>query len=199
MAIVDTVIFDLGGVLVNLDWDSVCDRLQEHSSLEADAVRREVVNGPIVRSAMAGLISSRGYHQALCEKLVANLSYDDFVDIWNSLLNANEAIVPIVERLKLNHRLVLGSNTDAIHFTSTMERFPVLEIFERYFLSYEMGLLKPDPAFFHHVLQRLDTSASNCVFIDDRAENVEAAQSVGMIGLEFTISEKLQADLDAVL
>ena len=199
MAMIDTVIFDMGGVLVNLDWDSVCARLKEQSSLEACAVRREVINGPIVRSTMLGLISSRGYHQALCEKLAAGLSYDEFVDIWNSLLSTNEAIVSIVERLKPNHRLVLGSNTDAIHFTSAIERFPVLEVFERYFVSYKMGLLKPDPAFFDHVLQRLDTPASNCLFIDDRAENVASARSVGMIGLEFTISEKLRSDLDAVL
>lgn len=47
-----TIIFDLGGVLVNLDWESVCARLQEHSGL-AD-VWPEVVNGPIVTSAMLG-------------------------------------------------------------------------------------------------------------------------------------------------
>ena len=50
---------------------------------------------------------------------------------------------------------------------------------------YKMGLLKPDPAFFHHVLGTLDTPAADCVFIDDRGENVEAARVIGITALQF--------------
>ncbi len=88
--------------------------------------------------------------------------------------------MPLVERLKSDHHLVLGSNTDPIHFSYAVEKFHVVQNFEQYFLSYEMGLLKPDPAFFHHILQTLGTPAAECIFIDDRAENVDAALSVGI-------------------
>ena len=192
-----TVIFDLGGVLVNLDWDRVCSRLQERSGL-AD-VRPEVVNGPTVRSAMRGQLTPRAYHEALCEKLVASLSYEDFVNSWNSLLSANEAIVPLVEHLRSGHRLVLASNTDPIHFAYSVERFPVLKNFEQYFLSYEMGLLKPDPAFLRYVLATLDTPAADCIFIDDRAENVESAREIGITALQFEDAYQLRKDLEAIL
>ena len=187
------VIFDLGGVLVNLDWDRVCSRLHEHSGL-AD-VRPEVVNGPTVTSAMRGQLTPRAYHEALCEKLVASLSYEDFVESWNSLLSANEAIVPLVEHLRSGHRLVLASNTDPIHFAYSVERFPVLKNFERYFLSYEMGLLKPDPAYFHHVLYGLWASPGDCIFIDDRPDVVRAARNIGITGLVFESIGKLKSDL----
>ena len=55
-----TVIFDMGGVLVNLEWDSMCARLQARSGL-AD-VRPEVVNGPIAMSAMLGQLTPHAYH-----------------------------------------------------------------------------------------------------------------------------------------
>lgn len=192
-----TVIFDLGGVLVNLDWDSVCARLRQHSNL-AD-VRPEIVNGPIVMSAMLGELSSYAYHEALCKKLVSSLAYEEFVDIWNGLLSANEPIVPVVEQLKSRRRLVLASNTDPIHFEHAVERFPVLKNFKQRFLSYEMRLLKPDPAFFHHVLETLDVQAADCVFIDDRAENVEAALSVGITSYRFVSVSQLEKDLNTVL
>ena len=139
------------------------------------------------------------YHEALCEKLVASLSYEDFVEIWNSLLSANEAIVPLVERLKSDHRIVLGSNTDPIHFSHSVNRFPVLENFERHFLSYEMGLLKPDPAYFHHVLYGLWTSPGDCIFIDDRVENVRSAQNIGIKSLVFESAGRLKSDLQELL
>ena len=192
-----TIIFDMGGVLVDLEWDSMCARLQARSGL-AD-VRPEVVNGPIAMSTMLGQLTPHAYHDALCEKLDATLFSDDFIDVWNSLLSANEAIVPLVERLKSDHRLVLGSNTDAIHFPYAFEKFPILKSFEQYFLSYEMGLFKPDPAFFHHILQTLDIPAAECIFIDDRAENVEAALSVGITTFHFDSVGQLEEDLRTVL
>ena len=188
-----TVIFDLGGVLVNLDWDKVCSDLRDHSdSLD---IRSEVVNGPIVRSAMEGLLDSRAYHEALCQKLQAKLTYDEFVDVWKGLLSANEAIVPLVERLKVDHRLILASNTDPIHFAHSVEHYPVLKNFERYFLSYEMRLMKPDPAYYRDVLDRLDVPAGDCVFIDDRTENVEAARGVGIASIRFISVDQLERNL----
>lgn len=194
-----TVIFDLGGVLVHLDWDKVCGRLQELSGLAADKVRHEVINGPIVRSSMLGRLGARDFQHALCRKLGVDLGYEDFVNIWNSLLSANETIVPLVEHLKLGHMLVLASNTDAIHFKHSDESFIVLRQFDHHFLSYEMGLLKPDPAFFHHALRSLDTTAADCIFIDDRAENVEAARGIGITAIQFEGASQLQRDLNTVL
>ena len=191
------VIFDLGGVLVNLDWDKVCDTLQQHT--DSKDVRSEVVNGPIVISAMEGALTTRAYHQELCRKLKANFAYEEFVEIWNGLLSANDAIVPVVERLKADHRLVLASNTDPIHFAYSIEHFPVLKNFERYFLSYEMKLLKPDAAYYRYVLEALDVPANDCVFIDDRPENVDAAQGVGIASIRFMSVDQLEQDLKTLL
>ena len=194
-----TVIFDLGGVLVQLDWDRVCGEFSALSGRENEFVRREVINGPIGRSTMIGQLGPREFHRSLCDRLGVDLGYADFVDTWNGLLSANESIVPLVGQLQAGHQLVLASNTDLIHFTHAMENFSVLRLFDRYFLSYEMGLLKPDVAFFQHLLQALAIPAGDCVFIDDRADNVAAAANVGIVAVQFSDSGQLQTDLSAVL
>jgi len=194
-----TIIFDLGGVLVHLDWDGVCGRFVELSGRADEFVRREVMNGPIVTSSMMGQLGAHDFHQALCDKLGIDLGYEDFVSIWNGLLSANEAIVPLVEQLKSGHRLVLASNTDAIHLAHSADNFGVLRQFDHRFLSYEMGLLKPDPAFFHYVLRALDTPAADCIFIDDRADNVASARTIGIAALQFAGDGQLQTDLNTVL
>ena len=194
-----TIIFDLGGVLVHLDWDKVCAALTRLSDQSYDAVMKEVQNGPIVEASMLGRLTPQEFHRSLCAKTNIDLPFDRFIDIWNGLLSADEEMASFVAGLGPDHRLVLASNTDATHFAYSREHFSVMQAFDQFFLSYEMGLLKPDPAYFHHVLYELWASPANCIFIDDRPDNVRAARNVGINGLVFESIEKLKSDLAAIL
>ena len=196
---VKTIIFDLGGVLVHLDWDAVCGPLQRLSEHGAEFVRSEILNGPIVLESMKGAIGPDEFHRMMCEKLGIEISYKDFIDIWNRLLRSNESISPLVEELKPEYALILGSNTDQIHFPYSVQHFPVLKHFDRYFLSYDMGLVKPDPEFFLKILHDLAVSPESCLFIDDRPENVASAREVGITALQFVGIQKLRRDLDAIV
>ena len=194
-----TIIFDLGGVLVHLDWDKVCAPLASLSGQTYDAAMAEVQNGPIVELSMLGHLTPGEFHQALCAKINADIPFDPFIDIWNGILSADDDMASFVEDLGSEHTLALASNTDAIHLAFAREHFGVMGAFEQSFLSYEMGLLKPDPAYFHHVLYGLWASPENCVFIDDRPENVRSARNVGIKGLVFESIDKLKSDLESVL
>jgi putative hydrolase of the HAD superfamily len=193
------IIFDLGGVLVHLDLEGVCSSLAQLSDQGTGYIRDEIINGPSLKLSMRGLIGPVEFHESLCGKLGIDVSYDDFAAIWNGLLKTNEGIIPLVERLKPAHRLVLASNTDEIHFPYAVQHFAVLHHLDRYFLSYEMGLLKPEPALFLNIFESLGIAPDDCVFIDDTAENVESARSVGIAALQFGGVGKLQTDLAAIL
>ena len=194
-----TIIFDIGGVLVHLNWKNICEPLTALSDLSAADVRREVQNGPIVESSMLGQLTPQEFHQALCAKIHVNLPFGEFVEIWNSLLSENVEIPPLVDELGTGHPLVIASNTEPTHFAYTKDNFGVLQAFDHFYLSYEMGLLKPDPAYFQHVLNGLQTEPNDCVFVDDRPENVESARLLGINALVFESVDKLRADLEAVL
>ncbi|SVA18890.1 uncharacterized protein METZ01_LOCUS71744 [marine metagenome] len=196
---VPTIIFDLGGVLVNLDWDKVCTSLTALSDRPYDNVMKEVQNGPIVEASMLGHLTPQEFHEALSEEIHVDIPFDKFIVIWNSLLSQNESIAPLVAELASTHSLVVASNTDSIHFSYSMNNFSTLKVFDRFFLSYEMDLLKPDPAYFHHVLNGLRTSPSSCIFIDDRCDNIRSARNLGMRGLIFQSVEKLKSNLALIL
>ena len=194
-----TIIFDLGGVLVHLDWDKVCAPLARISDLSYDAVRKEVLNGPIVESSMLGDLTPQEFHKALCANIHVDIPFDRFIDLWNGLLGADDEMASLVTELGSAHPLVIASNTDAIHFAFAQKHFSVLRAFDRYYLSYEMGLLKPDLAYFQHLLRGLQTDPGDCIFIDDRPENVRSARDAGINALVFESIGKLKSDLESVL
>ena len=194
-----TIIFDLGGVLVHLDWDNVCTPLARLSAQSYSDIMAEIHNGPIVESSMLGQLTPQEFHEALCAKIHVDLAFDPFIEIWNGLLSADDDMASLVKELAADHSLALASNTDAIHFAYSQEHYSVMGDFDRLFVSHKMGLIKPDPAYFHHVLYGLWASPANCVFIDDRAENVRSAQNLGINGLVFESIDKLKSDLQTIL
>ena len=193
------IIFDMDGVLVHLNWYAVLAPMIRLSRKVAAEVRRELVNDPTVKQSMLGRIGPRELHIKLCENLEVELEYPDFMCIWVKLLQANEEILPLVERLRSSHRLVIGSNTEEIHHTYCQQHVEARTQFDQCFLSFQMGLLKPDPQFFLHIIDKLNAAPADCVFIDDTAENVESARSVGMTSLHFTSNDNLQKNLTAIL
>ncbi|MBO20384.1 MAG: hypothetical protein CL732_07590 [Chloroflexi bacterium] len=194
-----TILFDIGGVLVHLDWEKVCGPLSELSDLSPGAVDAEVKNGPIVEESMLGHLTPDEFHLQICAELNVDIPFDRFIELWNSILRPDESILPLVQQLGDGHRLAVASNTDAIHFAHTKDDFGILESFQEFFLSCEMGLLKPDPAFFQRILGGLGAPPEECVFIDDRPENVESARTLGIDALHFQSLEKLETDLKTVL
>ena len=90
---------------------------------------------------------------------------------------------------------MLASNTDVLHYARSLEVQEALRLFDYALLSYELGLCKPDPEFFRSGLERLAISPEECVFIDDRKENVEAAQTLGIAGTQFVSTQQLELDL----
>ena len=93
---IETIIFDLGGVLVNLEWDKTCAPLEQVSEHSQEFVLRAILNGPIVLESMRGAIAPEEFHRDICGKLGIGLSYEEFAEIWNRLLQPNEGITSLV-------------------------------------------------------------------------------------------------------
>ncbi len=91
---------------------------------------------------------------------------------------------------------ILSNIGDAV-LASLKREFAWLSQFDVLVWSYQLGVAKPDPAIYRHVLEQLGTAAAETLFIDDKAVNVEAARALGMKSLKFTTVERLRTNLAA--
>jgi putative hydrolase of the HAD superfamily len=102
---------------------------------------------------------------------------------------------PVLRRLASRYRTVFFSNTNAAHWAHVTAHYPALAHGHHAYLSHELGLTKPDPASFQRVLELEGCAPADAIFIDDRAENVDAAVTLGIDGILFTDAASFRAAL----
>jgi len=107
----------------------------------------------------------------------------------------NKPVIDILRRAKSSVRLVLLSNTDVLRFSFIQQRFPEVMIFDSLVLSYEVGLMKPQPQIYQLALQSAEAEPEETVFIDDLEENIRPAEALGMA----TILYRPETDLESRL
>jgi HAD superfamily hydrolase (TIGR01509 family) len=93
------------------------------------------------------------------------------------------------------YKVLLLSNTDPERFAFVRRHFPEILFFDGYVLSYELKLLKPDPAIYLAAARLAGTDPAECVFIDDMEENVKGAVDAGLNGVLYRPETDLAAEL----
>jgi FMN phosphatase YigB (HAD superfamily) len=177
------VLFDLGNVLVRLDMARGLARLRSLSGRgPASLEEAAVFFGAPALACNRGELGPDAFIDALAAAVGATgLARATLRDVWCDIFTPWPEMEALAERvLAAAHPAYLLSNTDPIHFEWLARRMPVLGRLDGLHLSYEVGRLKPDPAFFTSALERFGLEAARCAFLDDRPENVEAARSVGI-------------------
>ncbi len=192
---INTIIFDLGGVMVWTRWSRLTEPLAELTGTTPEEVMERIRTGNAYFPHMRGALDFSGFHRKLTDDLGVELTPDELLELWNSILEPNEAINPIVRQLKGRYRLAIGSNTDDPHFKRSYEIQPATLEFDDVLVSYELGVCKPDPEFFKRGLAKLGVEPEECLFIDDLEANVEAARSLGITGIRFESAEQLEQRL----
>jgi putative hydrolase of the HAD superfamily len=110
-----------------------------------------------------------------------------------------EILVPesMLENLAARYRLLLLSNTNAIHFESLRETHLMLRHFHHLVLSYEVKAMKPQPEIFHSAIALAECRPEECFYTDDIGEYVEAARKLGIDAVQFQSLDQLQGELTA--
>ena len=124
------------------------------------------------------------------------IGYDKFCEIWSSIF-LPETLIPesMLAGLRAHYRLLLLSNTNAIHFPMVRERYPLLRQFHDFVLSYEVKAMKPAPEIFREAVRRSGCRADECFFTDDIAAYVEAAAQEGLDAVQFESREQIEREL----
>ncbi len=198
MAVVMTkaILLDLGGVLVELDFPRAYRAAARLTGLDFTEVPERIRESGLSEPYEHGRISSREFYRRFSVALGLRVSYERFCDLWGDMFGAEPLLGPsFLAALGDRHRLLLVSNTNELHFDWIRRHFPLLEEFDDYVLSYEVGSMKPAPQIYREAVSRAGCSAGECFFADDKQENVEAAGRLGIDSVLFTDESALQTEL----
>ena len=178
---INTIIFDFGDVFINLNKDGVKDAFEKLGLFSGNRELEELNHQYEI-----GEISE---HQFLTgfQKFIPQASLLDIRNAWNAVIGEFPLHrLEFLQMLSQKYRLFLLTNTDATH----IERFEHMagisfsrdfyQCFEKVYYSYEMGMRKPDPQIFEHIIRKHDLSLKRTLFVDDKKENTDAAQSLGL-------------------
>ena len=150
----------------------------------------------LVRRFESGQVPPEQFVEQLCEILSLRMEYAHFCEIWSSIF-LPDTLVPesLIEGLSRRYRMLLLSNTNAIHFKMVRENYPLLRHFDDYVLSYEVGALKPSARIYEEAIARAQCAPGECFFTDDIAEYVTAARQAGMDAVQFQSAVQLESAL----
>ena len=191
------VISDLGRVVLWFDNNIFLRKLANHAGRPFDQVKAAVHGDlELLRRFDGGAVSPAGFHARVLEIVGADLPYADFFAMYNDIFTLNGPVAEVLGRVKAaGYKALLLSNTDPERFGFVRRRFPEVGLFDAFVLSYELKLLKPDPAIYLTASRLAGAAPSECVFIDDMEENVKGAADAGLAGIHYTPATDLAAEL----
>jgi len=171
---------DMGGVLINLHWEENAKKIF-NKKMNIDELHLFWTTSKSLSAYDKGEIKFSELIENLKNEYSINLSREEIVKYWLKIAGQpKKNLNTVINKIKERFTLALLSNTNEAHITSLKENYDFLEKFDNLFLSYEIGLLKPDPEFFLHAVKFYNASPKDFIYFDDIISNVEAANSIGM-------------------
>lgn len=176
MTEVRVVLFDLGGVLLELR--------DRHETFEIDMDSdwdRLWIRSPAARDFERGQIAADEFALRIVAEMSLPYSAAEFIerfDSWpRSIFDGAEALL---ERIPVRYTRALLSNTNPLHWKNCGAAERLDDYLDHTFLSFEMGAVKPDDDAYAHVWQTLDCKPAEILFLDDNPVNVDAANALGI-------------------
>jgi putative hydrolase of the HAD superfamily len=187
MAKTKNIIFDLGGVLLDIDFKKTIDAFEKLGLQNFEEMFSQFKADELFEKLETGHISEADFYAAVKKRTALKITNEEIDNAWNALiLRFRTESLEILEALANNYKLYLLSNTNSIHVKCFKQLFTIetgKPSFDAYFTkawySNEVGLRKPGAEIFEFVLREENLMATETLFIDDTFINIEAAKSLG--------------------
>lgn len=191
------ILFDIGNVLVRYDHQRTMTALAD--LYHADPVQLSTFYNQIGRQFGVGEITPTQVVDMLNSRFNTSHSLEEFTKAFCAGLMRDDAALAYAVALQVEDELAVGaiSNTNAVHVAWLDDRAPELNEFELVIMSNEVGLRKPDPEIYELAMEILNASPAQILYVDDLAENVEAARQLGMSAILHHDWAKTRALIDA--
>ena len=180
------IIFDLGAVVLNINYQNTIDEFSKLGVKNAATFYSKKVQTDLFNQIETGMISSYEFLKAL-QNETKNAKIIQVEQAWNAmLLDLPEERLQLIKKLKDNHAIYLLSNTNIIHINAFKKQLgnkkwlAFCELFDKMYLSHELGLRKPDVKIFEYILKEQKLKAEEVFFIDDSPQHIASAKILGI-------------------
>jgi putative hydrolase of the HAD superfamily len=185
---VKNIIFDLGGVFLNIDFSKTEKAFIELGVDQFSEMFTQHHSNDLFVELETGTIPPEAFYEAFRKGTGTNLSDETIKTAWNALLL--DFRIPSLEwlkQIKNKYRIFLFSNTNKIHHDAFIESYRQQtgeadfdSFFEKAYYSQNLGMRKPNPEPFLHILKEQNLVAAETLFIDDTIKNIETAKALGL-------------------
>ena len=178
---INAIIFDFGDVFINLNKET---SIEEFKKLGLDGPNEDLIaqNDLFEKGKITELEFINSF-----STYIPNASIEEIVKAWNSIIGDFPLErLEFLQMLSSRYRLFLLTNTDSIHISRFEHNVGMsfysdfYRCFEKVYYSYEMGMRKPDTEIFTTILSKHDLSPKRTLFVDDKKDNTDAAESLGL-------------------
>jgi len=191
-----TIILDLGKVIIPFDFKRSYDRMSSLSGRDASEIAERLRGNDLFTRFESGAIEPSDFVSQISGMFDLKCSYDEFCEVWSSIFLPEPLLSEsFIQALHRRYRMVLLSNTNAIHFQMLEKTYPILENFDQYVLSHRVGALKPSPKIYEAAVRAAQCRPEECFFTDDIAEYAEGARRYGIDAVQFESPEQLETEL----
>jgi len=192
------ILFDLGKVLIHFDFGIAYKALGELCPYPASEIPKRLAATGLVPRFESGQIEPHEFVAETSRLLELRVTYDEYRRIFGSIFS--DVLIPesMLEALARRYRLVLLSNTNALHFEVLQENYGhLLRHFHRHILSHEVRAMKPEAEIFHAAVEAAGCRPEECFYTDDIAVFVAAAREIGIDAVQFENRVQIEREMRA--
>jgi FMN phosphatase YigB (HAD superfamily) len=190
---VQNVIFDLGVVMLHLEYDraiasarALCDPARKAGFTSFFGL---LGRSPAVDAYERGEMSAEEFFERFRDASGFRGSFEDFVAIWRSIFAENRLMIDFAREVSGRYPVYYMTNASDLHVPWVFERYPSLDLHRDCACSCYLHAGKPERAFYERGLARFGIPAATALLIDDRPENIAGAAACGLPGLLYTTPE----------
>lgn len=195
---VKAILFDLGGVLINLDYQKTIREFENLGIGNFQEIYSQAQQSNLFDDYETGKVSSFHFINRLLDLLPAGTNPNQVVSAWNAMiLDFPRVRLSLLEKLSKSHALYLLSNTNDLHMEKVRRELrkttenTLESYFSQIFLSQELGLRKPDALVFETVAEKMKLKPQEILFIDDSIQHIESAREMGFHVVHLTSALEL--------
>lgn len=204
---VKAIVFDFGNVIINIDLDRSFQAFADLTFKSVSKIKTLFSEAEIFKKYETGFYSDDEFRDVIRQTLSYPLNDEEIDAAWNALLlDVPKERIDYIENLRYKYPVFLLSNTNGIHIDKCSQYFRTQhnipdfkKLFTEVFLSYKMGLWKPDYQIYQKMLDKIDFKPEEVLFVDDNQDNIDAAKDLGINAIKINPPESFIKILDNLL